>query len=60
MRPYTVLDVLMIIAIVIVVEVFVIGGHVLFAHKANSLKAIIKVSGGLMIGAGVLIGSRPA
>ena len=66
-RGYTVLDALMIIAIVIVVEVFVIGGHVLFAHKAksalsrpSSLKAINKVSGGLMICAGFLVVSRPA
>jgi threonine/homoserine/homoserine lactone efflux protein len=64
-RAYTTADIATIIAIITAVEIVVVGGHVLLARKARQalsrprpLRIINRVSGGLMVGAAVLIASR--
>jgi threonine/homoserine/homoserine lactone efflux protein len=64
-RAYSLFDTFLIISVVVLVEIIVIGGHVLFAHSAktalstpNSIRIINRVSGSMMVGAGFFIAAR--
>lgn len=64
-RPLTISDTVVLLAVIAVVEVVVVGGHVLIGHKAKSaltdpkrVRTLNRGAGALMVGAGVLVASR--
>lgn len=64
-RPLTVYDTAELLLIIAVIEVIVVGGHVLIGYKAKSaladpkkVTALNRGAGALMVGAGVLVASR--
>ena len=64
-RTFTLTDILVILVLITIIEILVIGGHVILALKAkkafsdlSQLKFINKIAGGLMVGAGIFVASR--
>jgi threonine/homoserine/homoserine lactone efflux protein len=64
-RTFSLTDILVILVLITIIEILVIGGHVILALKAkktfndlSQLKFINKIAGGLMVGAGVFVASR--
>ena len=64
-RPLTVSDTFELLLIIALIEIIVVGGHVLLGYKANTaladpnkISALNRGAGALMVGAGVLVASR--
>ncbi len=64
-RVFSVSEIIAILAIITLIEAFVVGGHILLAWKARKafkepklVRLLNKVAGGLMIGVGVFIVTR--
>ncbi len=64
-RPLTVFDTVELLLVIAIVEVVVVGGHVLLGYKAKTvlsdpkkIRNLNRGAGGLMVGAGLLVASR--
>lgn len=64
-RPLTVYDTVELLVIIALIEVIVVGGHVLIGYKAktaladpNKVGMLNRGAGALMVGAGVLVAGR--